>query len=885
MATEPHRDHRLTRPETIAKPQAHPALKGRGETLRVAIVILLAAAFSVIFSLVMQLGTELRKLQEEPVDSLQWNVTQLELDAVLLAAEVQVALAAPDADLAALRKSFDLFYNRAGTVTKGAMFRRLGLANTVAPVKARMRAFLTETARLFDGPDSGLRAALPEIAAVVGDLRQDFRVMAIRVIDVNAALQDAQRADLADILNKIGVASLLLVSLLVGLLALVLGLNRRAERRTREVERITARLEATVATSLDAVIVAGMDGRVNDFNAAAETIFGYTRDEAVGEPLSALIVPPQMRSAHEAGMQRMRETGVKHVVDSGRMEITAIRKSGEEFPVEMSIASSDGPEGMIFVAYLRDISDARQAEAALVAARDKAQAAEQTKTNFIAVMSHEMRTPLNGVIGALDILGRSGLQVSQDRFVSLARSSAEQLLRHVNDVLDISRVETGHMGVSTDRMDVPALVATLVDPMRPSAAKKALGLDVQILSEFPALWGDAFRVGQILQNFVSNAIKFTDAGSVTVEVELQGMAAGQAEVEFRVIDSGLGIAEADQERIFEDFVMVDPSHGRSVGGTGLGLAICRRVARAMGGEVGVESEIGAGSCFWLRLPLAIDLDGGQQEGTEVRSLAPKGGLRNGVGPGVKGLEILVVEDNEANRIVLEELLRHLGHRVVLANDGGAGVERARATRFDVILMDLSMPLMDGWTSASVIRMGGASQHSRILAVTAHARPDHIDHMIEAGFDGWLTKPLSAASLASALARGDTAHRVPARHRTGSVSAVGGIDAERMRELAQVMEPSTLERLFQAFDEQIEALVEAIATQTKPAERANLVQQCHACAGAAAVIGALQLRHCVADLETAYVTGDAGAIALGHKTLERIWPDIKATLAQGPALPA
>jgi PAS domain S-box-containing protein len=879
MAAEPHRDHRLTRPETTAAPEAHPALKGRGEALRVAIVILLAASFSVIFSLVMQLGTELRKLQEEPVDSLQWNVTQLELDVVRLAAEVQVALATPDADLSALRMSFDLFYNRAGTVVKGAMFTRLGLADTVAPVKARMRAFLTDTARLIDGPDPELRAALPEIAAVVGDLRQDFRIMAIRVIDVNAALQDAQRADLADILSKIGVASLLLVSLLVGLLALVLGLNRRAERRTREVERITARLEATVATSLDAVIVAGMDGRVIDFNAAAETIFGYTRDEAVGEPLSGLIVPPQMRSAHEAGMQRMRETGVKHVVDSGRMEITAMRKSGEEFPVEMSIASSDGPEGMIFVAYLRDISDARQAEAALVTARDEAQAAEQTKTNFIAVMSHEMRTPLNGVIGALDILGRSGLQASQDRFLTLARSSAEQLLRHVNDVLDISRVETGNMGVSADRMDVPALVATLVDPMRPSAAKKAIGLDVQILSEFPALWGDAFRVGQILQNFVSNAIKFTDAGGITVEVELQGMTAGQAEVEFRVIDTGLGIAEADQERIFEDFVMVDPSHGRSVGGTGLGLAICRRVARAMGGEVGVESEIGAGSCFWLRLHLAVDQDGTRQEGADARSLGPM----SGAGPSVKGLEILVVEDNEANRIVLEELLRHLGHRVVLANDGGAGVELARATRFDVILMDLSMPLMDGWTSASVIRMGGASQHSRILAVTAHARPDRIDHMIEAGFDGWLTKPLSAASLAAALAEGSEAQHDTARDEAQSVSAAGGMDAERMRELAQVMDPPALERLFQIFAAQMEALLEAMGTKTKPDEHGNLVQQCHAGAGAAAVIGALQLRHCLADLEIAYGTGDTAAIQQGRKTFEALWPEIKAALARGPAM--
>lgn len=878
--------------------------------MRIAIALLIAAAFSVIMSLVIQLQAELRLLQEEPVDSLHWNVTQLELDVVRLEAAARLALAQPDSDLADVRRRFDLFYNRAGTVTDGAMFARFGLAETVAPVKDRMRSFLSTTAALVDGPDPALRAALPQIATAVADLRQDFRIMAIQVVEVNAAMRDEQRANLRDILQKTGIASLVLVSLLVGLLALVLGLNRRADRRTREVERITARLEATVATALDGVIVAGLDGRVIDFNAAAEAIFGYRRDEAIGQSLGKLIVPKRDVQAHDAGMARMRATGVKHVVDAGRIQITAMRKSGEEFPVEMSIASSDGPDGMIFVAYLRDISDARKAEAALVAARDKAQAAEQTKTNFIAVMSHEMRTPLNGVIGSLDILGRSDMQPQQKRFLTLARSSAQQLLRHVNDVLDISRVEAGHLKVVTDRLDVPALVATLVDPMRPAAAKKGLDLTVKILNDFPALWGDAFRVGQILQNFVSNAIKFTNSGGITVEVELQRLGETEAEVEFRVIDSGLGIAEGDQDRVFEDFVMVDPSHGRSVGGTGLGLAISRRVARAMGGEVGVESELGEGSCFWLRLPLALDkADTGRADrrnqpvmpaapaqivpppkpsaakSTKAKATpkAPEKGQDS-------GLKILIVEDNEANRIVLEEMLHHLGHRVDMANDGGEGVEKARATRFDLILMDLSMPLMDGWTAASAIRLGGASEHSRILAVTAHAKPDRIDRMIESGFDGWLTKPLSIDSLSAALAEVPSPNApakaamkpnpAPCKHPDDlpQDDRLGRFEPSRLAELRKVMEPKALSRLMASFETQMDALLHLVQSPEATADLPQMAKEVHAGVGAAAILGVEPLRNCLANLETACNQADHDGIRHGRDQLAQIWPQVKATLA-------
>ena len=501
-------------------------------------LVLIGLSFLIVLGLVAQLRTELVQLQQEPGDNLHWNVIQLELEAVRLESEAKLAISAPASDLSAVRISFDLFYSRAvGKVLDGAMFAKLGLTETVGPIKARMRDFVFGTAPLIDADDATLRASLPEIALKISALRQELRIMAIKVIDEYAKLQDTRRARLTEILREIGLASIALVTLMVALLALVLGLNRHAERRTREVQRITARLGATVDTALDAVVVSGLNGRVTDFNPAAETIFGYSRDEAMGRYLSELIVPPQHRAAHIAGMERFRATGVRHVVGAGRIQITAVRKSREEFPVELSIASSDGPDGTIFIAYLRDISAQKQAEASLVAARDQSQAAERTKTDFIAVMSHEMRTPLNGVIGALEILGRTTLDPKQDQFVKLARSSAKQLLHHVNDVLEISRIDSGHARLLEERFDMPALVATLVDPLRPAAAENDTMIKVRMLNDFPPLMGDPFRIGQILQNFISNAIKFTKNGTITVEAEVQQTNGSRVEVELRVIDT------------------------------------------------------------------------------------------------------------------------------------------------------------------------------------------------------------------------------------------------------------------------------------------------------------------------------------------------------------
>lgn len=829
------------------------------------LLVLIGLSFLIVLGEVVQLRAELRALQQEPADNLHWNVTQLDLEAVRFEAEARLALAVPSADLSALRTSFDLFYSRAvGKMMDGGMVAELGLTEAVGPIKARLRDFVFETAPLIDADDATLRAALPEIALTISALRQDLRVMAIKIIEAYGSTQDARRASLNHILREIGLASIALFTLLVALLALVLALNRQADRRARDVQRITARLGATVDTALDAVVVSGLNGRVTDFNPAAETIFGYSREEAVGQYLSQLIVPPQHRAAHIAGMERFRATGARHVVGAGRIQITAVRKSGEEFPVELSITSGDGPDGTIFIAYLRDISARKQTEASLVAARDESQAAARTKTDFIAVMSHEMRTPLNGVIGALEILSRTPLDPKQDRFLKLARSSAKQLLHHVNDVLEISRIDSGHARLLEDRFDMPALVATLVDPLRPAAAENDTVIKVRMLNDFPPLMGDPFRIGQILQNFITNAIKFTKHGTITVEAEVQQTNGSRVEVELRVIDTGIGIAEADQSRIFDEFVMVDPTHGRTVGGTGLGLAITRRLARAMAGDVGVESEPGEGSCFWLSLSLPSAVGPVDMPGTDP-AVRPA--------PALPSLDVLVVEDNLTNRIVLEEMLHHLGQRVTMAVDGADGVEKAGQTPFDMILMDLSMPQMDGWTAVKLIRSGGgASKDSPILAVTAHAQPDQTDRFAEAGFDGWLTKPLSSARLTEALQTGRAGWADgPAAQQAGD-AVQAFLDTERLDDLRRIADKDRLQHILQEFHTDMEKILAALQDTVETAPAEDLAAILHAGVGAAAVVGAGRLSRDLARLEAACLAGDITTLRTSHAGLNATWRD-------------
>ncbi len=844
------------------------APRSRPRYLRNVLFGCMAMAVGVLAVLSAEVRREMRLFQEEPVDSIHWNLTQLELDLVLLLSAAELALQQDNPPLDELRKRFDLFYSRTDLVRSGAMFERLDLEAAIRPLSARLDGFLQRATPLIDGSDASLRAALPALVEDVQALRMDLRSLSIRTVQQYATQADQRRAQLARLLRQVAATSAALLMLLVALLGSVLYLNRQAERKTAEALRVSSRLQATVATALDGVIVAGLDGRVLDFNQAAERIFGFTREEAIGQGLDRLIIPARHVAAHEAGMARMRETGKKKVVDGGRIQITAIRKSGEEFPIEMSITSNSGPDGMIFIAFMRDISEPVANERALMAARDKALAAEQAKTNFLAVMSHEMRTPLNGVIAAIEIVGRKAVDPSQAKFVRLAQSSAKQLLRHVNDVLDISKVEAGHLALSDSPFELAPMLASLADVLRPVAAKKATKIELDIGPDLPLVRGDSFRLGQIVQNLLSNAVKFTDGGKVVLKAVLHPQGARTALLDLSVTDSGIGIAPEDLERVFEDFVMLDPSYGRADAGTGLGLAISRRLAEAMGGQIGAESELGKGSRFWLRLPMpTVERAAPAPAPAESVRTTAKDGTDDPV------LDLLVVEDNATNRTVMEEMLRLLGHRSTLAVDGREGVKKARVHRYDAILMDISMPVMDGITATGLIRAEGLSKDSRIIAVTAHTMPEELERFRGAGMDDCLTKPMTIRDLARTLSA--VSVPPPPLPPASPQPADAVLDALRIEELRQALGADGIRRTVAQFLRDTTAAMDRLhSAASSPAEARAL---CHELAGAAAMVGASHLHRHFAGLETQLRNGDADAVAAAQADSDRLWADAAAAL--------
>lgn len=484
------------------------------------------------------------------------------------------------------------------------------------------------------------------------------------------------------------------------------------------------------------------DGFIHHFNGAAEKVFGHTRAEAVGHGLTDLIIPEEYRRAHEIGMQRMRDRGETRLVGRGRIEIEAMRKNGAIFPVELSIERVETDDEIFFVSFVRDISDRKQAERELVDARDRALAGEKTKSRFLAIMSHEMRTPLNGLLGMLDLMRQTKTDQKQRFYVENMEFSGRVLLDLINNVLDLTKLETDVDVLNNSSFDPERLIQEVMASQLALARKNENQLHYEWVGDVAqGILSDRARLRQILLNLVNNAIKFTRNGDITVEAEiLEPLTVdGRHELELRILDTGCGIPETELDRVFDDFETVDNDYDRNAEGSGLGLGIVRRLVRMMGGQIGVESEVGEGSLFWVRLPIVMT------ERTE--DAMPFAALATAN----RGANLLMVEDNEINRRVLREMLEHQGHTVSEAHNGIEAVEKSSLDQYDAILMDISMPGMDGITATKHIRSSdGPNSMTPILAVTAHAMPEEVKTFIDAGMNAVLNKPVQRNELTKRL---------------------------------------------------------------------------------------------------------------------------------------
>jgi len=486
----------------------------------------------------------------------------------------------------------------------------------------------------------------------------------------------------------------------------------------------------------DAMVVVDTSGQIVLLNVQAERQFGYSRDELLGQPV-VNIIPEGFAERLIADGLRSPEAALAQQIGTG-IELLALRKDGSAFPIEIMLSPLASPGGVLVTAAIRDISLRREAMDRLHASEQSAIRSADAMSAFLATMSHEIRTPLNGVLGMAQAMGRGELPPMQRERLEIIQTAGGALLALLNDLLDLSKIQAGKVELEDGVIDAQGLADGAL-AFKALVEDKDVLFDLRLDPRAEGSWsGDPGRVRQVLHNLVSNAVKFTDHGSVSVEISREG-----GGFTLRVSDTGIGIAPSRVAQIFDRFVQADASMTRRYGGSGLGLAICRDLVTLMKGTIRIESVVDAGTTVSVCLPL-------------VRAVAAKPAAAEVELPVIaqdRALRVLAAEDNPMNQIVLKTLLTEVGIAVVMVGNGQEALSAWRAEPWDIVLMDVQMPVMDGISAIQALRAIERDEgrpRTPVIALTANAMAHHKAEYLAAGMDELVAKPISLVVLLSAM---------------------------------------------------------------------------------------------------------------------------------------
>ena len=829
---------------------------GRYRLTVLASVFMLAILLAV---MTVNLLEQLRDLSRAAHDNMQWSISQVDTEFANLYATLTQQITTGQYPNKAVQLRLDIALSRLNVLNSGRVSEIYSDDPNMRALTVKINEFAQAAIKISDAPGPLTGIALIQLHRLVKEVRPHVRDIAVLGVTMGAERAEARRAEFAKQLSRTGGIAIALMILMAILMLILDRLLLRAARRDTALSASSKQLEATVAASLDAIVTADQTGRIIDFNAAAEDVFGWSRAEIVGQTMENTFIPHRMRDAHHNGMHRYLTTGKPRVLDAGRIELAALRKSGEEFPVELNITTMKEGDSTTFIAYIRDISAQKINEQTLIEARDRAERTDKAKSQFLTVMSHEMRTPLNGILGVLDMLKTTALSPQQERYAKIATSSSEVLLEQVNEALDITRIETGQLQFTALDFSLTDFMQGVIDVFEPLANEKNLALTLEIE---PAMRGpyhaDAGRIRQILTNLIGNAIKFTEKGRILVRVS--GIHGQQtSSLRFEVSDTGIGIPADKQEQVFEDFFAFANNDGRQARSDGLGLSISRRIARAMKGDVSVRSSPGRGTSFVLTLPVKRT-EQMQEQTVTTQEKAP---LQT------QQCKILIVEDNAVNRSVLADMLEAMGHSVQEAVNGADALEKEKAIAFDVIFMDISMPVMDGIEATKRIRSGaGRNLHTHIVGLTAHGREEFRENAVAAGMDQFHTKPI----------RLDALHSIIAGVTSGQFTKLDvNHFPEALTEMIELLGSERVREVAETFLDELHTLMNDIRQHGPQNDDLALAEAVHKAKGAAALLGQVGLETDLGTLECQIRSGQTHKMETWADSLDASAIDVRALL--------
>ncbi len=507
---------------------------------------------------------------------------------------------------------------------------------------------------------------------------------------------------------------------------------------TERKEKEDNRFKLIVDSAPNVMLLVNQAGKMEIVNSQAEKMFGYTQEELIGQPIEILL-PPRFRSKHPEHRNGFFSNPHARSMGAGR-DLYALHKNGSEIPVEIGLNPIETPDGMIVLAAIIDITERKKMEEA----RREQEVVQETvrlKDQFMANMSHEIRTPMNAIVGFTDLLDRSELKSEQRDYLSAIRSSGINLLTIINDILDLSKIHSGKIQVERTPMSVKDIVHNICEMFGQKARDKGLELRHDDSPDGALnVWGDPVRLSQIFMNLISNALKFTDKGYVEVGVRRIREDKKYENLEFWVRDSGIGIPKDKIGNVFDRFTQASSDTTRKYGGTGLGLSIVKGIIDIKKGSIEVDSREGEGSIFRFQLSF--------EKYVEKDQLALK--LKTDINlddrlKSVSGLHILLVEDNRLNQKLATTVLTQAGCVVDVAETGEEAVAKVQQGEFDAVLMDIQMPVMDGYRATQVIR-NELQLTIPIIAMTAHAMAGERDKCLSLGMNDYLSKPFQREQL-------------------------------------------------------------------------------------------------------------------------------------------